>query len=259
MQAHPSSTTTALLNKVPEITLGFWLIKIMTTTVGETIADYLTVNAGFGKSATRWGMLLLLVFALIAQMRASRCRPALYWWNVVLVSVVGTQITDALTDDMGISLYVSTGAFLALLAVCFVLWFRSESTLSIRSINTPKREAYYWLTILCTFALGTAAGDLATEALGLGFQVGVGVFGGLIALTALARSMGAPTVLAFWVAYILTRPLGAALGDWLSQAREYGGLGFGAQWSSVLFLSAIGILVALAHRRAEPPKALPTH
>jgi uncharacterized membrane-anchored protein len=256
MHNTPSFPSASLLNKVPEITLGFWLIKIMTTTVGETIADYLAVNAGFGKAATRWGMLTLLLLALVAQMRAHRCRPALYWWCVVLVSVVGTQITDALTDDIGISLYASTGAFLALLVLCFVLWFRSEKTLSIQSINTPQREAYYWLTILCTFALGTAAGDLATEALGLGFQVGVGVFGGLIALTALARRMGTPAVLAFWLVYILTRPLGAALGDWLSQAREYGGLGFGAQWTSVVFLCAIGVLVARTQRGAATPQAL---
>lgn len=222
----------------------------MTTTVGETVADYLAVDAGFGQTSTRIAMLFALACSMFLQMRSNRCYPALYWLTVVLVSVVGTQITDALTDGLGVSLYVSTAAFLVLLLLTFGLWYRSEGTLSINSINSRKRETYYWLAILCTFALGTAAGDLATEAVGLGFQLGVGVFSGLIALALVAYRMGAQPVLAFWIAYILTRPLGAALGDWLSQAREYGGLGLGAQWTSVIFLSVITALVAMAQRQS---------
>ena len=247
---------TALLNKVPEITVAFWIIKIMTTTVGETVADYLAVNAGLGQTTTRWAMLIMLIGTLVAQMRTTRCQPILYWSTVVLVSVVGTQITDALTDGLGVSLYLSTAAFLVLLMTTFALWYRSEKTLSINSIDTRKREAYYWATILCTFALGTAAGDLATEAVGLGFQMGVGIFCALIALTAFAYRLGVHPVITFWIAYILTRPLGAALGDWLSQAKEYGGLGLGAMWTSVIFLSVIGVLVALAHRKARLPRSL---
>ena len=238
------------LNKVPAVVLSFWIIKIMTTTVGETVADYLAVDAGFGQTSTRIAMLFALACSLFLQMRAKRCHPALYWLTVVLVSVVGTQITDALTDGLGVSLYASTAAFLALLLLTFGLWYRSEGTLSINSIDSRKRETYYWLAILCTFALGTAAGDLATEAVGLGFQLGVGVFSALIALAFVAYRMGAQPVLAFWIAYILTRPLGAALGDWLSQAREYGGLGLGAQWTSVIFLSVIAALVAMAQRQS---------
>ena len=237
-------------NKVPEITLAFWVIKLLSTTVGETAADYLAVDAGLGQGVTRAIMGVLLAVALFIQMRSDRCRPAVYWCAVLLISIVGTQITDALTDGLGISLYVSTAVFAVLLLLTFSLWYLSEKTLSIRSIDTPRREAFYWLAILCTFALGTAAGDLATEALGLGFQVGVGVFSALMALTAVSYRLGANHVLTFWVAYILTRPLGAAMGDWLSQAHEYGGLGWGAMWTSVAFLSGIAALVVASSMRS---------
>jgi uncharacterized membrane-anchored protein len=242
----PASThAAALLNKVPQVTLAFWAIKIMSTTVGETGADYLAVHVGLGTAITGAIMAALLVAALVGQVRSGRYVPWLYWLTVVLVSVVGTQITDALTDGLGISLYVSTLAFGLALAAIFALWYRTERTLSIQAITTTRRELFYWLAILFTFALGTAAGDLATEALGLGFQWGVVVFGGLIALIALARLLGVNAVLAFWLAYILTRPLGASLGDLLSQAKTYGGLGFGTVYTSLAFLALIIVLVAL--------------
>lgn len=238
-------------NKVPEVTLMFWLIKVMTTTVGETIADYLAVDAGLGQGLTRTLMATLLALVLWVQMRSHQCRLPVYWLAVVLISVVGTQITDALTDGMGVSLYLSTGVFSAALIGVFWVWHRQEGTLSIQSIDSPRREGFYWLCILCTFALGTAAGDLATEALGLGFQWGVVAFGGLIALTVVAHRLGLPAVPAFWVAYILTRPLGAALGDWLSQDRDYGGLGLGALWTSLIFLVAIAAMVTYSLKRSQ--------
>lgn len=236
------------LNKVPMATLAFWVIKIMSTTVGETGADYLAVNAGFGKGVTSVAMASLLAVALVAQLRSKTYTPWLYWVTVVLVSVVGTQITDALTDGLGVSLYLSTAIFALLLAAIFSLWFRVEGTLSILSIDTRRRELFYWAAILCTFALGTAAGDLATEALGLGFQIGVLVFAVLIAAIVAARRLGANPVLGFWLAYILTRPLGAALGDLLSQAKTYGGVGLGPMLTSVIFLAVISGLVAMSQR-----------
>jgi uncharacterized membrane-anchored protein len=234
------------LNKVPEITLSFWVIKILTTTVGETGADYLAVNAGLGQAVTRTGMALFLAVALFLQIRARRYTPWLYWLSVVLVSVVGTQITDLLTDDMNISLYLSTLVFAVALGIIFIAWDRSEHTLSMQNIDTRNRELFYWAAILCTFALGTAAGDLATEALGLGFAWGSIVFGSLIAMTYLTWKFGVNTVLTFWIAYIFTRPLGASLGDMLTQSRSYGGLGFGAMWTSAIFLSVIILLVTQA-------------
>lgn len=237
------------LNKVPQVTLAFWAIKIMATTVGETVADYLAVDAGFGKTSTRIVMGILLAVTLLGQLRKDGYVPWLYWSTVVLVSIVGTQITDALTDDLGVSLYLSTGVFAVMLAVIFAVWHAIEKSLSIHTITSLRRELFYWAAILCTFALGTASGDLATEALSLGFQVGVIAFSALIALTFVAYKFGANAVLTFWIAYILTRPLGASLGDLLSQAKTYGGLGFGAETTSAIFLATIVCLVVIAHQR----------
>src|ERR1700704_6190493 len=239
-----STRVSTLLNKVPQVTLAFWAIKIMSTTVGETGADYLAVHVGLGTAITGAIMVALLIGALVGQVRSGRYVPWLYWLTVVLVSVVGTQITDALTDGLGISLYTSTAAFAVALAVTFAVWYRTEHTLSIHTIVTTRRELFYWAAVLLTFALGTAAGDLATEALGLGFNVGVVAFGALIAAIGAAYYFGANAVLTFWLAYILTRPLGASLGDLLSQARTYGGLGLGTVYTSIGFLIVIVALVA---------------
>ena len=233
-----------LLNKVPEVTIVFWIIKIMSTTVGETGADYLAVHVGLGATVTAAIMVIFLIAALIWQVRAPRYTPWVYWLTVVLVSVVGTQMTDVLTDRLDVSLYLSTVVFAAILAATFAVWYGIERTLSIRTIITARRELFYWAAILFTFALGTAAGDLATEALGLGFRLGVVVFGFLIALIFAAYHLGVNAVLTFWLAYILTRPLGASLGDWLSQARGYGGLGLGTTLTSIVFLAVIIALVA---------------
>jgi uncharacterized membrane-anchored protein len=232
-----------MLNKVPEVTTIFWIIKILSTTVGETGADYLAVHVGLGATVTAAIMACLLAASLILQLRAQSYIPWTYWLTVVLVSVVGTEITDLLTDKLDISLYISTAAFACALAVTFAIWYGVERTLSIHSIVTTRRELFYWLAILFTFALGTAAGDLATEALGLGFQLGVVVFGALIALIATAYYLGANPVLTFWLAYILTRPLGASLGDLLSQSRGYGGVGLGTVYTSIAFLTVIVALV----------------
>lgn len=254
--SHPP-TIAQMLNKVPEVTLAFWVIKIMATTVGETGADYLAVHVGLGTAVTGAIMVGFLVAALLVQLRARQYVPWIYWLTVVLVSVVGTQITDALTDKLGISLYVSTAVFAVVLAVTFAAWYASERTLSIHTIVTTRRELFYWTAILATFALGTAAGDLATEALGLGFQLGVLVFGGLIAAITVAFYLGANAVLTFWLAYILTRPLGASLGDLLSQSQTYGGLGLGTIVTSILFLAVIVALVALVSIGPNKPSNLP--
>jgi uncharacterized membrane-anchored protein len=223
----------------------------MSTTVGETGADYLAVHVGLGPLVTGAVTAALLIAAIIVQLRADRYVPWIYWLAVVLVSVVGTQITDALTDGLGVSLYLSTLVFAAGLAAIFIAWYSQERTLSIRTIFTRRRELYYWAAILCTFALGTAAGDLATEALGLGFQLGVVICGALIACIAVAYRLGAGAVLTFWLAYIFTRPLGASLGDLLSQARTYGGLGFGTAVTSAIFLAVIVGLVVFMTRAEE--------
>ncbi len=252
--SHPPSAA-RMLNKVPEVTLAFWVIKVMSTTVGETGADYLAVHVGLGTAITGAIMALLLTAALLVQLRSRQYVPWMYWLTVVLLSVVGTQITDALTDRLDVSLYVSTGVFAVALAATFAVWYARERTLSIHTIVTTKRELFYWAAILFTFALGTAAGDLATEALGLGFNVGVLVFGGLIAAIYAAYRLGANAVLTFWLAYVLTRPLGASLGDLLSQSRTYGGLGLGTVGTSIAFLAVIVVLVTMLSLRTDRPRA----
>ncbi len=234
-----------MLNKVPEVTLYFWIIKVLCTTVGETAADFLNVNLGFGLNHTTYVMGVLLLATLGFQFRATRYVPGLYWLAVVLLSVVGTLITDNLTDNFGVSLVISTIGFSVALAATFAAWFASERTLSIHTIVTRRREGFYWLAILFTFALGTAAGDLFAEKLSVGYWPSALMFGGLIALITVAHfRFRLNAIAAFWLAYILTRPLGASIGDYLSQPHRNGGLQLGTTGTSVLFLAAILGLVA---------------
>lgn len=243
-QTNASLTTRAMLNKVPEVTVFFWLIKIMATTVGETFADYLNVTLGFGLSKTSVVMTVLLLAALVAQFITRKYIPITYWLAVVLISVVGTLITDNLTDNLGLPLQTATLIFAICLAAVFALWFVSEKTLSIHSIVTSRRESFYWLTILFTFALGTAAGDLFSETYQLGYGLSALIFGALIAVVAVAHfKLGLSEVTTFWAAYILTRPLGASIGDYMSQAKEDSGIGLGTTTTSAIFLVLIFALV----------------
>jgi len=234
-----------MLNKVPLITLYFWIIKILATTVGETGADFLNFNLGFGLTLTSLLATVLLVIALVVQFRQDRYVPWVYWITVVFLSVVGTLITDNLTDNFGVSLYISSAIFAVALAITFVAWFRSEHTLSIHAITTARREWFYWAAILFTFALGTAAGDLVSEQLGLGYALSGLIFGGLIALITVGYyGFRLNSVFAFWAAYVLTRPLGASIGDFLTQARKDGGLAISTTTVSAAFLVIIVALVA---------------
>src|SRR6195952_5082588 len=247
-----SPATRKMLNKVPEITIYFWIIKVLCPPVGETAADFLNVNLNFGLTGTSIVTGVLLVIALIFQFRAPRYIPALYWFTVALVSVFGTLVTDNLTDNLGIPLEASTLIFGALLAVTFVVWYRIEHTLSIHSIVTRRREAFYWLAILFTFALGTAAGDLMAESLGLGYLLTGLIVAALIAITAVGWKFGLNSVLAFWIIYILTRPLGASIGDYLSQPATHDGLGLGTTVTSMIFVGGIiGIVVYLSVTKAD--------
>ncbi len=242
-----------LLNKVPEVTLYFWVIKIMATTVGETAADFLNTNLNLGLTNTSILMAALLVAALVGQFRKDRYVPWIYWVAVVLISVVGTLITDNITDHFGVPLQVTTTIFAIALAATFAAWFAVEKTLSIHSIFTMRRESFYWAAILFTFALGTAAGDLVAETLKLGYLYSAMAFGAGIALVTLAHLVfNLNAVLSFWLAYILTRPFGASFGDLLSQPASNGGLGLGTVGTSALFLTVIlGLVVYMtgAERR----------
>lgn len=242
----------AMLNKVPEVTIFFWIIKVLCTTVGETFSDFLSVNLGFGLPLTTVIMGIAFIVVLFMQFKAIKYVPGLYWLTVVLISVFGTLVTDNLTDGAGVPLETSTIVFSALLGLTFLGWYLSERTLSIHSIFTSRREAFYWLTILFTFALGTAVGDLFSEQLGLGYlKTGLTVVV-IIACLFAAWKYKLDEILAFWIVYILTRPLGASLGDYLSQTKKNGGLALGATMTSVIFLIAIlAIIVFLAVSRID--------
>lgn len=241
-----------MLNKVPEVTLIFWVIKILATTVGETAADFLNFNLHLGLTHTTFIMAALLAAVLVVQFRTRRCVEGIYWLAVVLISIVGTLITDNLVDNLGVPLLSTVWAFGIALVVTFALWYASEKTLSIHQVTTTRREAFYWLAILFTFALGTAAGDLAAESMKLGYANSTVMFAAMIgAVTVAYYGLRANAVAAFWAAYILTRPLGASFGDLLSQPVRFGGLGWGTVGTSEVFLSAIFLLVVYLSLRRK--------
>jgi uncharacterized membrane-anchored protein len=248
-------------NKVPQVTAAFWIIKVLATTVGETAADFLNMQLGLGLQTTSIVMGALLVAALVVQFLLRCYVPAVYWLAVVLISIVGTLITDNLTDGLGVPLWVTTSIFTVLLAAVFVTWYASERTLSIHSIVARRRETFYWLAVLFTFALGTAAGDLLAESLDLGYVLSLVVFAAAIAVVGVVyRFAHINAILAFWIAYILTRPLGASTGDLLSQDFTSGGLGLGTTVTSLVFLGVIVVLVAFQSiaRRGRVDDARPS-
>ncbi|MEU0968664.1 hypothetical protein ABZ357_25785 [Streptomyces sp. NPDC005917] len=228
-----------MLNKVPEVTIWFWIIKILCTTVGESFADWINMNLGVGLINTALIFTAVLAGVLGWQLSTKRYVPFVYWLTVVVVSVTGTLYTDILTDSQGVPLAVSSSVFAVVLAVVFGVWYVRERTLSVHSITTRPRELFYWLAVLVTFALGTATGDWTLELTGWTPGVSVLLPLGLIVAIVLAWRLGANAVLSFWLAYILTRPLGANLGDWLGSPSGDGGLGLGTAVTSVIFLAAI--------------------
>jgi uncharacterized membrane-anchored protein len=234
-----------MLNKVPEVTIFFWIIKILATTVGETAADFLIFNLHFGLSKTSYIIGALLAVVLLVQLNYKKYVPWAYWLAVVFISIFGTLVTDNLTDNFEVPLTTSTAFFSIGLIIIFAVWYNFEKTLSITSIDTTKRELFYWSAILITFALGTAAGDLVAEKYALGYGVSALIFGGFIAASAAWYYFSkANLVTVFWAAYVLTRPFGASCGDLLAQAKEDGGLALGTTNTSFLFIAIITLLVA---------------
>ena len=256
------TTLRSELVKVPEITAYFWIIKVLSTTVGETFADYLSTNLGFGEQGTLLFMAGLLAGALVWQFKLNQYFAPSYWLCVVLLSVAGTLVTDNMVDNWGISLTTSTVLFSILLAVTLFAWWKSEGTLSIHTVDNFRRESFYWLTILFTFALGTAAGDLFAEKIALGNFSSLLIFVGLILVVVLLwRIRVLNNVAAFWAAYVITRPLGASLGDFLSQPKDTSGIGLGTTTTSLIFLALITGLVgflAISRRDAPPNEVDPS-
>lgn len=233
-----------LLVKVPQITIFFWIIKVLATTVGETFADFLNVQLGLGLNGTSVATFIGLAAVLFIQFSVKGYNPPVYWLAIVLISIAGTLVTDNLTDNMGVSLITSSIIFSICLAAVFTIWYLKEKTLAIHTIYTPTREAFYWLTILFTFALGTATGDLFAERLALGYGLSLLIFAVLIAVVSiLGQRKIINAVFGFWAVYVLTRPLGASIGDLLSQDKTAGGFGLGTTVTSFIFLSLITITV----------------
>lgn len=228
-----------MLNKVPEITIWFWVIKILCTTVGESFADWINMTLGFGLKPTALLFTGVLAVVLLVQLRLPRYSPFPYWLTVVVLSVTGTLYTDILTDEQNFPLWASSAIFTGVLVVVFGVWYARERTLSIHSITTFPRESFYWLAVLVTFALGTATGDWTLELTGWSPAEAVILPATLIATVAAGWRLGANPVLAFWLAYILTRPLGANMGDLLGLSRAERGLGLGTATTSFIFLGLI--------------------
>jgi uncharacterized membrane-anchored protein len=237
--------------KVPEIIAFFWITKVATTAMGEATSDCL--NGVLGPAIAVPLMLVGLWVALRLQFRRDRYVAWNYWLVVVMVAIFGTSAADALHVALGIPYLISTAFYLVVLGIVFAAWYASEKTLSIHSIYTSRREAFYWATVLATFALGTAAGDMTATTLHLGFFASGVLFAALIAIPALGyRFFGLNEVLAFWLAYILTRPLGASFADWMAVPGSRGGLGFGTGGVSIgLALVIIGLVRYLSVTRID--------
>ena len=243
-----------MINKVPEVTLTFWIIKILATTVGETAADYLATTLNLGLTITSYIMAGILLIVLLFQFKAKKFGPGIYWGAVVLLSIVGTLISDNLVDNLGVALSNTSIIFGSSLIVVFVWWYISERTLSVHKIDTTRREFFYWAAILFTFSLGTSAGDLISESSGLGYAYATILFVAAIGIVFLTyKYLKMNSILAFWLAYILTRPLGASIGDLLSQKVSAGGMGLGTTMTSIVFLLTIlSLVIYLTMNRKKP-------
>ncbi len=231
-----------LAAKVPEIALMFWVLKLLTTGMGEAMSDFMgSVNVPLAGATGLFG----LWFALKMQMRTREYRAGIYWFAVMMVAIFGTMAADGIHDGASIPYSVTTPLFAAAVGAVFLAWYRSEGTLSIHTITTRRREGFYWAAVLATFALGTAAGDLTAMSLNLGFFGSIVLFSLIIAVPAVGWwRFGMNPTLAFWLAYIVTRPLGASFADWFAKPASATGLGLGDGTVSAIALTVFIVLVA---------------
>ena len=248
--------TERLWSKVPEVTLWFWVIKILATTVGETGGDALSMSLNLGYLVSTFIFLGFFAITLTAQVLSNRYRPAFYWAVVVATTTVGTTLSDYLDRTVGLGYPKSSALLLSGVIVVLIAWRLTMGAIRVDDITSRKDEVFYWLTILVSNTLGTALGDYTADDLGLGFSGGALVFAGLIAVVAAAyRFTSAPKAILFWVAYVLTRPLGATVGDTLTKPRAEGGLNLSRITSSLVILAAMVIVIALTSRRKQSREA----
>ena len=256
LPSQPAPLALQAMRKVPEVTLFFWIVKLLTTAMGESTSDYLVYHINPYLAVVLGGIGLLV--SLILQLAVRRYVAWIYWLAVVMVAVFGTMAADVMHVVLGIPYLVSTTFFAVALAIVFIAWYASEKTLSIHSIFTFRRELFYWATVMATFALGTAAGDMTAATLRLGFFASAILFAGLFALPALAyRLFEFNAIAAFWLAYIMTRPLGASVADWLGKP-YLGGLGLGdaniALVLTVMIIGCVGFLTVTSRERKGEPR-----
>ncbi|WJY00864.1 hypothetical protein [Curtobacterium sp. 458] len=248
------SSTTIPQSRVPEPTASFWVIKVLTTAMGESLSDFLVTR--FDPVPTVLMTAVLFAVVLTAQLRADRYRPWLYWGAVSMVGVFGTMVADVTHVALGVPYAVSTPVFLVALVVVFVLWRRVEGTVDVHTITSTRRQLFYWAAVITTFAMGTAAGDLAASTLHFGYLGGGLVFVGLMALIVLGRLGGVlGPVAAFWTAYVLTRPVGASFADWVAVPNGRGGLDVGTGLGSAVLIVAIAFGVVWTNKTQQAPSA----
>jgi len=245
-----SSAASALASKVPPVTLAFWVTKILATTVGETGGDALSMTLNLGYAVSSLIFLAFFVITLAAQASSRRFRPVYYWLVVVATTTVGTTTSDYMDRTVGLGYIKSSAMLLAAVIVILLIWRATTGTIAVDHITSRANELFYWLTILVSNTLGTALGDFVASDTGLGFERGALIFAALIACVAAAHFFTRlPASALFWAAYVLTRPLGATLGDTLTKSHEEGGLALGRIASSLVIAAAMIVIVVLTNRR----------
>ncbi len=251
MNAEKDVVKSESLSKVPEVTLLFWIIKIAATTLGETGGDAVSMSMGLGYLAGTGIFAVIFAAALFAQIAAKKFHPLLYWITIIATTTVGTTLADFADRSLGIGYAGGTTLLLGLLTLSLFFWHRTLGTISVESVSTPKAEAFYWITIMFSQTLGTALGDWTADSAGMGYLVSAMLFGGLLAILALAywKTTISRTLL-FWAAFILTRPLGAVLGDFLDKPHDHGGLALSRYSATAVLLVFMGACILIFPQRA---------
>lgn len=248
------------MRKVPEITLIFWVVKLLSTAMGEATSDFFVFKINPYLAVILGG--IVLIIALLIQFSVRRYIPWVYWFAVVMVAVFGTMAADVLHIQLVVPYAISTLLFSVCLVIVFIAWYKVEHTLSIHSINTKRRELFYWATVLATFALGTAAGDMTATTLGLGYFTSALMFSGLIVIPAIGNWLfKLNEVTAFWIAYVLTRPIGASFADWMGKSKVGGGLGWGNGHVGIVLSLIIIVFIGYMtfSRREARRERIPLH
>lgn len=251
IQPTPQHAAHDALSKVPQVTLLFWIIKIAATTLGETGGDALSMSLNLGYLVSTGIFALLFLAAVTAQVRASNFRPALYWTTMIATTMVGTTLADFADRSLGIGYSGGSALLLGLLLASFALWYRTMGSVSMDSVKTPATELFYWVTIMFSQTLGTALGDWTADSAGFGYGGSALLFGAALAVLGLLhRTTRISSTLLFWGAFVLTRPLGAVVGDLLDKPLDHGGLALSRFGASAALLAFIAASVLLSHRRA---------